>query len=982
MRPVASWEPLYKLDAFKDRWANLFGYEPAKLKKGKTADLAEQENWRPLVDIGEDESAFTKKAELPDIPRIINIKRALLLLFIAVVGFQAPQSSGQVLPLDQGFVHAIYFSPADVMRKEHYERAILSAAFDLQHWYASELGGASFSMAPDPVTWFQLPEDASYYRQNVNNLWFWDKVLEAAAAIAGASPLPDENDLWVIYIDVDPLPGQIFGGSPGIAVLPANDLRGLTFEPLVPINPGDEDIFKNFPSGPSRWVGGLGHELAHAFGLGHPDDDDEANKNSLMGFGYLDYPDTFFADYDRDALLIHPLISGDYLMPRASSIFSRLTNGGFEDVMNAWSFYTNGAGEALVSDTGYISPKKVAISIDAMGTNTQLYQRNINLLPNTEYVFVFAGRSNSGNDLGVTLSNNSSPHVNYGMNRKGVQFDLTPAWQYFIHRFTTKGFNSEVRDGKLFFWLADYAQVGDQYCLDDVALAPVMRSETEVLEQPMAPGNLNGMAMSDTEVLLTWDPSGKGYQGLTVLGYFVYRNGEYVGAAATNCYLDSGLDPATDYDYEVRAFNSSGYESMPSFVSIGTLPLLNAILNGGFEQGGLYWQLGNHQIKQPGYAGAKSASICLRGTGGELLLHQNRLPLMARASYRLSFDARSTKGDDIEVSVKQGLNPRMVSLTNEWRRVNLLFNTPDSGPDSFEGSVLFRVGPDPRPWQCYEFDNIVLTQFDTADTDKLEPPTSLESSLGSATLVSLSWEPPVNNISGLGYFIYRNGEEIAMTTETEYIDYGLRGGDYTYLVVAFDTLGRESLPSNSIEVRTPGEPTTIDYNLVRNSSFDEGVSYWDRHNLTAYDSIVDPFEGGRYDRSGRVHFPLNPTTANLFQTDITLEPETEYNISFAARSNRPLNDEIVLNLTALSLGILGSPREPYSYGLDNVAVEVSTEWQVYFITFETPPSFAREDDTTLSFDFKDWSGLRGSYSLDRIVITKKGFLEEALTPRP
>lgn len=69
MRAVTSWDPFKELDVFQDRLASVFGYEPAKLNGGKTSELVEQENWRPVVDIGEDDKAFTITAELPSVKK-------------------------------------------------------------------------------------------------------------------------------------------------------------------------------------------------------------------------------------------------------------------------------------------------------------------------------------------------------------------------------------------------------------------------------------------------------------------------------------------------------------------------------------------------------------------------------------------------------------------------------------------------------------------------------------------------------------------------------------------------------------------------------------------------------------------------------------------------------------------------------------------------------------------------------------------------
>lgn len=69
MKLVTSWDPFKELDTFQDRLASMFGHDPSKMDKGNGNQLVESENWRPIVDIAEDENAFTITAELPEIPK-------------------------------------------------------------------------------------------------------------------------------------------------------------------------------------------------------------------------------------------------------------------------------------------------------------------------------------------------------------------------------------------------------------------------------------------------------------------------------------------------------------------------------------------------------------------------------------------------------------------------------------------------------------------------------------------------------------------------------------------------------------------------------------------------------------------------------------------------------------------------------------------------------------------------------------------------
>jgi len=88
---------------------------------------------------------------------------------------------------------------------------------------------------------------------------------------------------------------------------------------------------------------------------------------------------------------------------------------------------------------------------------------------------------------------------------------------------------------------------------------------------PSTPTNLVGTAISYSEVSLSWNPSS---DNVGVAGYRVYRNGIEIGTKANTSYKDTGLSPATTYQYSVSAYDAAGNEStVSSAVSVMTQPL-------------------------------------------------------------------------------------------------------------------------------------------------------------------------------------------------------------------------------------------------------------------------------------------------------------------------------------------------------------------------------------------------------------------------
>jgi hypothetical protein len=201
-------------------------------------------------------------------------------------------------------VHVVYLVPADKPVRKDYQIAIGNAILHLQNFYQSQMDasrlvrGVSFSTNSPLVEVYRTSHTSSFYRSSTtNSLDFWNKVLADGFALSGGS-FNDPNNRWIYYIDADPgcVGGnpQFVGGTSGVALLPANDLRGLTRQQTIGLCGQVSD-----GSGPCRWIGGLGHELGHAFGLPHPPGCDQGNcsggtaaRDSLMYLGYLFYPNT------------------------------------------------------------------------------------------------------------------------------------------------------------------------------------------------------------------------------------------------------------------------------------------------------------------------------------------------------------------------------------------------------------------------------------------------------------------------------------------------------------------------------------------------------------------------------------------------------------------------------------------------------------------------------------------------------------------
>ena len=205
-------------------------------------------------------------------------------------------------------VQVIYAIPSDRSENPHYVEAIRHAILDLQKWYAEQLDGFTFAIEnPTPLTC--AVEDPAEYYEGYDG---WDRVIGSLQHCAPVEHLSHEY-VWAIYIDVEfdcSGKGELGAGGYGITIVHDGDLQGL-------LNP---DTFVHCGYGPRAtggWIGGLGHEIGHAFGLNHPAGMRRGPKHmrrgpkhmpALMASGYWVYPDTYLTDDDKAILEKSPFL--------------------------------------------------------------------------------------------------------------------------------------------------------------------------------------------------------------------------------------------------------------------------------------------------------------------------------------------------------------------------------------------------------------------------------------------------------------------------------------------------------------------------------------------------------------------------------------------------------------------------------------------------------------------------------------------------
>ena len=288
---------------------------------------------------------------------------------------------------------------------------------------------------------------------------------------------------------------------------------------------------------------------------------------------------------------------------------------------------------------------------------------------------------------------------------------------------------------------------------------------------PTPPGGLNGAALSQSQIALTWSAANDAQTGISE--YVVYRGGSEIARTTGVSYDDGGLEADQAYSYEVSAVNGQGDEgNRAGPVEVRTLSdvapdpptglAAQAIDEATVD---LTWDphpdddLDGYRVYRDGLLVAGTGATSYRDTG-----------LSPFTTYAYTVTAVAEDGDE--------------SAPSETATVT----TPDATPPSVpQGVAASAVG---------------------------------------AERIDVSWSPSIDDESGVAsYRVFRDGAEIALTSSTAYQDGGLAPATtYEYQVSAINGAEVESPRSSPASATTPdGSGPTVPTNLSATAISTESI---------------------------------------------------------------------------------------------------------------------------------------------------------------
>ena len=394
--------------------------------------------------------------------------------------------------------------------------------------------------------------------------------------------------------------------------------------------------------------------------------------------------------------------------------------------------------------------------------------------------------SSMANTTGVTFSDNIENVDPLFVNISERDFHLRSSSSA-IDKGKSVSDRSKDADGNLIIGLPDIGAY--EYVGNATTITP-----TRDITPPSTPSNLTAIANSSSTISLSWTAS---TDNVGVTGYRIYRNSSLIATTTSTSYTDSNLSPSTSYTYAVSAYDAAGNESAKSNSVTVTTPANSSINNIVVRAKGSY---------------AGNAWPIMEIWVNNVKINSTTVNSSIYSDYLFSFNNSEGISKVDVVFINDYYDPSTGQDRNLWVDYIIINNqryeaeSPLTTYDKGYGSAAFdglNVIPGQESMLWHGALRFNLNNIQSLDAIGPSAPSNLKVGAITSTTIVISWSPSTDNTAVAGYKIFRDGSQIATTSSTSFKDRSLSPSTtYTYTVIAYDTNGNESKPSNAVSVKT------------------------------------------------------------------------------------------------------------------------------------------------------------------------------------
>ena len=320
-----------------------------------------------------------------------------------------------------------------------------------------------------------------------------------------------------------------------------------------------------------------------------------------------------------------------------------------------------------------------------------------------------------------------------------------------------------------------------------VGFGVVVRAQT-VMGPPTVPGNLSATVTPPSQVSISWSGSTGGSGNIS---YYVYQNGQAINSTSSTSFTETSLPPGV-YSYAVAAYDSTGS------VSARSTPV--------------------------------SVTIVLDTTPPSAPTGLTATPTTTYVSYASTTIALSWNASTDNVGVVGYYVYRDgVKITTSTTSPVTATSYTDTVPPAQSWTYTYTVAAYDAAGNISAYSSPVQV---LVLNDILPPsaPTQLTATQNGLTQISLSWASSTDSIPIAGYYIYKNGAEIATVSSSPYSDTGISAGSsYSYVVDAYDAAGNVSASSTQVNVTVMGDNAqpSVPFGIVAKASSSSIAVSWE-----------------------------------------------------------------------------------------------------------------------------------------------------------